>query len=181
MIVRGDRLAESQRVNRLSLTHAGLWALLLSNPKAIDDFGLLRWEAASIIQALFLRRLPTPLRAVQSFMAAVEELGLVATYTVDGILFAEVRAWSGVESARRRFHRCPLPPWSRHDCVAACAKSGARVSINWHQGFGNDLDRADMDDGAPDDAPAESPEAPPPFGSPESPASPTSATSPGSS
>lgn len=161
MIVRGDRLAESERVNRLRLADAGLWALLLASPRAVDDFGIVRWEPAHIVTALFPRRSPAPLRAVRSFMEAVEEVGLVATYEADGVTFAEIRAWSGVEPAKRRWHRSPLPSWKKHECVAACRKSYERVALAWHQGFSPEKPRAD----APDADPDADPDVDAPFGS----------------
>ena len=136
MIIRGDRLAESERVNGLSLMHAGLWALLLSNPKLVDDFGCLRWSAAQLVATLFPRRQPTPARAVLSFMRAAEKANLVEVYSVDGQDFAAVRNWCGVEPARRQYHRAPLPPSSTHVCGAhRCARSGAHVSSLWRQPF----------------------------------------------
>lgn len=144
MIVRGDRLAESERVNGLSLTHAGLWALLLSNPKLVDDFGCLRWSAAQLVATLFPRRQPTPARAVRSFMRTADKAGLVEVYRVDGQDFAAVRNWCGVEAARRQYHRAPLPQSSTHVCGEdRCAHSGARVSSLWRQPVVDELPRSD--------------------------------------
>jgi hypothetical protein len=160
VIVRGDRLAESERVNRLRLDHAGMWALVLSNPRLVDDFGLLRWDAAFVVTALFPRRTPAPLRAVRSFMKAVEELGLVATFEVERVRFAEVWAWSSTEPAKRRWHRSPLPPWRKHESTAVCAKSGARLAVTWKQELSHDSARTN--------APDVDPDVDPPFGSPTS-------------
>ena len=135
MIVRGDRLAESERVNRLSLAHAGLWALVLSNPKLLDDFGCMRWSEAQVVATVFPRRHPSPRRAVRSFMRAVEDAGLIEVHSVEGQDFAAVRNWCGVEPARRKYHRAPLPPSSTHVCGEhPCARDGARVASLWRQG-----------------------------------------------
>ena len=113
-----------------------MWALLLSNPKLIDDFGCMRWTVPQLVANLFPRRRPSPLRAVRSFMEAAAQADLVEVYTVEGQPFAAVRMWSGVEPARRRYHRAPLPPSSTHVCGGgACARDGARVASVWADGL----------------------------------------------
>jgi len=127
-VVRGDRIGESQKLNRCSVQAQDFYALFVS--AVPDDFGRYRHSAAHVALALYPRREPTPglLRRVGRLLTELEREGLVRTWTLDDVVFGEV---TGFTSCGNLYHRTPEPPWSNHTHTWRCGTTALARLREW--------------------------------------------------
>lgn len=135
-VVKGDRIGESQRINRCSIEAQEFYALLLS--KAPDDFGRFRMSAMSVANALYPRREPTRalFRRVERLLneLAGGDEPLLYVWETDGVKFAQFYKF---QPRGNRLHRTPEPPAgpasaaSSHTHTAACASSARNQAAAW--------------------------------------------------
>jgi hypothetical protein len=127
-IVRGDRIGESERLNRCSLETQTFYALFVG--VVPDDFGRFRLSPGHIALRMFPRREPTGrvLRKVKQHLAEMESQELLRTWDADGQAFAEL---TGFHATGNIWHRTPEPPWSTHRHGNACVHSAMARAREW--------------------------------------------------
>jgi hypothetical protein len=132
-VIKGDRLAASDKLSQLSPLAAGHYSLFLSNSRITDDFGRFHLFYHRIWVEAFARRLElaqlgrtvdvVTLDMVRGWFAEYIEAGLVRVYESHGSEWAEWTNWQRKPKSKERFHRAPEPPESRHKHSAACGRT----------------------------------------------------------
>lgn len=132
-IVRGDRVGESQRLNRRPVEAQDFYAALVASVP--DDFGRFRLSASHVSLRMYPRREPSPglLKRVNRLLGQLgqgvdEDGGLWASWEVDGVTFAELRNW---KASGNRYHRTPEPPDSAHEHQGACLSTAIHRAREW--------------------------------------------------
>jgi hypothetical protein len=133
-VVRGDRIAESQKLNRCSVDAQDFYGRFVD--LVPDDFGRFRRTVAHVFVRMYPRREPTPaaLRRVGHLMAELEREGLWAPWEVDGVTFAQLTNYTPTGN---RWHRTPEPPGTFHVHQGACLPTAIHRAKEW-----GDLDGA---------------------------------------
>jgi len=127
-VVKGDRIGESQKLNRCSIeAHVAYAAFVAVVP---DDFGRFRATVFSIVERMFPRREDRRQleRKVALWLKEWEAHDLLRTWTCDGVTFGEVTNWKPTGNA---YHRSPEPPWSTHEHRGFCLRSAISRSRDW--------------------------------------------------
>lgn len=130
-VVRGDRAAESQTLNRCSFeAHLAYSAFVATVP---DDFGRFRADPVKIALRMFPRR-TGELRRIEHriarWLAEWEREGAVLFWELDGVRFAQVAKWKPTGNT---WHRTPEPPGSEHVHGGRCLKTAIARAVDWAQ------------------------------------------------
>lgn len=138
-VVRGDRIGESQSLNRCSLEAQEFYALFISSVP--DDFGRYRHSPAHVAMAMYPRREPTQavLRRVTRMLAELQREELVATWETDGVTFGQIARW---KATGNRYHRTPEPPKSSHVHGGGCLPTAIHRAREW--GFNDEAVRLSL-------------------------------------
>lgn len=127
-VVRGDRVAESRKLNTVSIEAQDFYQAVIST--CPDDFGRFRLEHFSVAHALYKRRRPT-MRMFSRVARLLEELtdaGLWQAWECDEVSFAEVTNW---EARGNQYHRTPEPPFSNHTHNPTCIHTAMYQARQW--------------------------------------------------
>jgi hypothetical protein len=118
MILDVQALYDSDRLERCSTRAAFAYPFILG---VADDWGRAEWNPRKIFARCFPKR-PTVREAdVRAWLEEYERVrspmdpegqGLLTRYQVDGVAYFEWWAWKGSPPSKRRFMRCPPPPWA---------------------------------------------------------------------
>lgn len=132
-VVRGDRIAESARLNVRSVEAQEFYALFVS--RIPDAFGRFRLNLAQIIGEMYPRRELTG-RLLSRVRRLMGELGggenpLWLTWECDGVTFGEMWNWRPTGNC---YHRTPEPPWSAHEHNGACFPTAIYRAKAWRDG-----------------------------------------------
>lgn len=124
-IVRGDRIGESQSLNRCSIETQNFYALFIS--ACPDDFGRYRHSPTHVAIAMYPRREATEsvTKKVKRLLAELAREGLVSIWELDGVTFGQIARW---KPTGNRYHRTPEPPHS------ALAKTPSDTARHGHSG-----------------------------------------------
>lgn len=130
-VVRGDRLGESRKINRLTIEIHDFYAAFVA-AAVPDDFGRYRKSAAHVFLKMYPRREPTPSalrrvdRILKEFVNGDEPLA--KEWEVDGVTFCELTNW---KPTGNMVHRTPEPEWSDHSHSKRCAKTAIARAREW--------------------------------------------------
>lgn len=135
-LVKGDRIGESQRLNRCSVQAQDFYAAMIA-AEVPDDFGRFRDSTQHVWIRMYPRREPTAagLRRVKKLMSELAAAGLWRTWDVDGVGFAELY---NHPTRGNMYHRTPEPPASfyqlpkvPHKHSKRCANTALARAKEW--------------------------------------------------
>lgn len=138
-VVKGDKLAGSDKLARCEYTAALAYAWFISNQGVTDDFGRGRLAPHSLWTKVFEKRIEagvldiTP-EMIRGWFDEYHRVGLIRVYRTGGTAGSGGERWfewvnfQGVPPSHRRFHRAPEPPWSAHEHAHRCSRSSNKFS-----------------------------------------------------
>lgn len=130
-IVKGDRIAESSKLNdRAKVSKGAFWAYAYFVSALRDDFGRFRFSARSAVAKLTPRRPDVTEAEVKKFLREYKAADLIVTWEVDGATFGK---WTGAVCTGNRFHSTPEPPGSKHEHNGYCLSTAIRQAKLWSQ------------------------------------------------
>lgn len=118
MILDAAALFESDRLEQCSTQADLAYPRLLATA---DDWGRHEWNPRKIHSRAFPKRLGVREGDVKRWLLEYDQVrshkdptgpGLLTRYVVEGIEYFEWWAWKGVPPSRRKYMRCPPPPWA---------------------------------------------------------------------
>jgi hypothetical protein len=132
-VVRGDRIAESKKLNLCSFAaHVAYGTFVGCVP---DDFGRFRASPTAIAERMFprreadRRRIETAIRAwLAEWSKDNGEGPLIKLWSVDGVQWGEMTGWRATGNLQ---HRTPEPPWSEHQHDGRCATTALARAREW--------------------------------------------------
>lgn len=125
-IVKGDRIAESRKLNRCGRRAFEAYGYYVS--VLHDDFGRFRFSPRHAGVKLYPRRADVLERDVRQLLGEYQAQDLLRVWEQDGVLWAE---WTDYVISGRRYHTTPEPPWSDHVHTRRCERTGARMERLW--------------------------------------------------
>lgn len=122
-VVRGDRIGLSGKLSRCSTDAQTAYAHLVA--AVPDDFGRFPVRWLPIMARLYpnlddARRIGRVVTKWKARFAEYEREGLIRTWVVDGVTYAE---FSGFVSTGNHWHRTPEPDWSSHRHGKRCLRT----------------------------------------------------------
>jgi hypothetical protein len=108
MIVHANAIYGSDKLAAVSFQAEQAYLRLLG---VADDWGRAELNLRKILARAYPRRPQVKEAHLRRWLEELEQVGLLRTYDVGTVRYFEWTNWKGVPPSRRRFRRCPSPPW----------------------------------------------------------------------